>query len=139
MTDSLAIREARQDDLEPLTQFLAPFVGRQQILPRSPNELSILLKNGFVAECNSVIVGFAAVEVYSQKLAEVQCLCVADSYQGQGLGRKLVSLCVTRAIELDVCELMAITAVESLFMDCGFHYSLPGQKRALFVETKKRS
>jgi amino-acid N-acetyltransferase len=132
------IRSAVANDLESLSSFLQPFSDRQEILPRSQHELSVLLKHGFIAEVDDAIIGFAAVEIYSQKLAEIQCLCVNDIYRGKGIGRDLVNRCVKRAIEMDVCELMAITAVESLFFDCGFHYSLPDQKRALFLQTKDR-
>ena len=138
MPQSATIRSATIDDLDAIAKFLRPFVERQQILHRSEQELRVLLRHGFVATDVDATVGFAAVEIYSPKLAEIQCLCVLDSYRGQGLGRKLVQLCVERATEENVCELMAITAKESLFEDCGFHYSLPGQKRALFVQTKKR-
>lgn len=133
-----AIRTSNAVDLDLVFEFLQPFVDRQQILPRSADELSVLLKHGFIVEANAAVVGFAAVEIYSKKLAEIQCLCVDEEFRGRGIGRDLVKRCVARATELDVCELMAITAVESLFSDCGFHYSLPGQKRALFVQTKDR-
>ncbi len=138
MSDTYTIRSAVVADLETITKFLQPSVDRQQILPRTADELSVLLRHGFVVESDGQIVGFAAVEIYSQKLAEVQCLCVDDSLRGKGVGRELVQLCVKRATEENVCELMAITAAESIFADCGFHYSLPGQKRALFVQTRKR-
>ena len=138
MTTPYTIRSANESDLQVIAHFLEPFVARQQILSRTESELQTLLRHGFVAEQGDSVVGFAAVEIYSQKLAEVQCLCVAEPFRGRGLGRELVTRCVERATELDIRELMAITAVESLFTDCGFHYSLPGQKRALFVETNKR-
>jgi N-acetylglutamate synthase-like GNAT family acetyltransferase len=136
--EQIPIRNARPEDVRPVYRFLKPFVAAHQLLPRTMNELSVLLKHGFVAEYQDDIVGFAAVEVYSPKMAEIQCLAVAPEHQRKGLGRRLVQRCIDRAIAQNVCELMAITASEKLFQDCGFDYSLPGQKRALFIQTNNR-
>ena len=76
-------------------------------------------------------VGFAAVEVYSSKLAELQCLAVHPDYQRTGIGKLLVEQCVARARDLGVMEVMAISSSESFLRGCGFDYSLPDQKRAL--------
>ncbi|MGB1929312.1 MAG: GNAT family N-acetyltransferase, partial [Mariniblastus sp.] len=55
-------------------------------------------------------------------------------YRRQGLGRILVQRCVERAREEKVKELMAISASDEMFLTCGFDYSLPNQKRALFIQ-----
>jgi len=130
---NISFRESRPEDLAPLTEFLQPFVEAQQLLQRTSDELATLLKHGFVAISGTAVVGFAAVEIYSRKLAEIQALAVAPAFQRQGLGHRLVQLCVERAQREKVVELMAITASEQLFMDCGFDYSLPNQKRAVFI------
>ena len=130
------IRDARPDDLASGTEFLQPFVDRVQILPREPAEISVLLRHGFVAEKHGQIVGFVAVEIYSRKLAEVQCLAVASQCQGQGIGKRLVQCCIERARRENILELMAITASEQFLMSCGFDFSLPGQKKALFIHTR---
>jgi len=54
---------------------------------------------------------------------------------GRGVAKQLVSRCVERAKEEKVREVMAITATEQLFQECGFDFALPGQKRAVFVQT----
>lgn len=130
---NVSFREARPEDLEAVFAFLAPFVESQQLLRRTETEVATLLRHGFVAVSGDSIVGFAAVEIYSRKLAEIQALAVAPAFQRQGIGHHLVQLCVERARRENVVELMAITASESLFMDCGFDYSLPNQKRAVFI------
>ncbi|MEZ6108869.1 MAG: GNAT family N-acetyltransferase [Pirellulaceae bacterium] len=119
---------ASADDLPAICEFLAPFVERQQLLQRTDSEIGTLIKHGFIACSGSTIIGFAAVEVYSQAGGD-QALAVAPSFQRQGIGHHLVQMCVERAQRENVVELMAITSSEALFMDCGFHYSLPNQKR----------
>jgi len=46
-----------------------------------------------------------------------------------------VNACVELAKSKGVYELMAITSSENIFRSCGFDYSLPEQKRALFIQT----
>ena len=134
---ALSIREAKVTDVAPLQQFLRPFVAAKHILPRSDEDLAVLIRHGFVAVREAEIVGFAAIEIYSRKLAEVQSLAVATEWQRQGLGLALVQHCVDRATSEGVLELMAITASENLFRSAGFDYSLPNQKRALFIQTRE--
>ena len=130
------LRPATADDTEPLLEFIRPFVIAKQLLPRERNDVVRLFQYGFVAEDNGDVIGCAAVEVYSAKMAEIQCLAVSPYHQRKGIGKALVLACVQRARELNVLELMTITDSERLFVDCGFHYSLPNQKRALFIQTR---
>lgn len=101
------------------------------------------MANGYVAEVTDPsgaksIVGFSAVEIYSRKLGEIQCLAVAEGYQGNGIGTALVKACVDRAREKGILEVMAISASEGFLRQLGFDYSLPEQKRALFCQLHSR-
>jgi amino-acid N-acetyltransferase len=130
----VAVDASCGDDATELLEFLQPFVDRRQLLQRTLDELRHLTRHGFVARAGGRIIGFAAVEMYSRKLAEIQCLAVAPEWQGHGIGTRIVQRCVARARELGVLELMAITASDEFLKKCGFHYSLPDQKRALFIQ-----
>ncbi len=136
MDDDIRIESTDPDpQIAPaILEFLQPFVDRRLILPRTVDEIAGLMRHGFWARNGERIVGFVALEVYSRKLGEIQCLAVADDYQRRGIGRELVRRCVQRARELGVHELMAISASEAMFRACGFDYSLPDQKRALFIQ-----
>jgi N-acetylglutamate synthase-like GNAT family acetyltransferase len=134
--DNLVLRHARVDDVPQIAELTRPFVERRLLLRRTAADLRDLARNGFVVEDAGRVVGFAAVEFYSKKLAELQCLAVAEGYQGRGVGRRLVQACIDCAKEHKVLELMAITALDKFFMDCGFDYALPDQKRALFINTR---
>ena len=140
MTDSslenILVRPAESRDLNALDAFIQPFVEAGQLLPRTIDELELLLPRGFIAERSGQIVGFAALEVYSKKLAELRSLAVAEELRGKGVGKKLVERCVNLAHELNVLEVMAITANEDFFRSCGFDFTLPGQKKALFIQTR---
>jgi N-acetylglutamate synthase-like GNAT family acetyltransferase len=130
------IRLAAANDVPALEAFIAPFVAQKRLLPRTTDELHALVCHGFVAELHGRIVGFAALEVYSPKLGELRSLAVADEWRGKGVGRQLVQACVDRAHKLNVLEVMAITSEEDFFKRCGFDFTLPGEKKALFIQTR---
>jgi N-acetylglutamate synthase-like GNAT family acetyltransferase len=75
-------------------------------------------------------------EVYSKKLAEIRSLCVAESHRFRGIGQALVNSCVERARELNILEVMAISSTDDFFRSCGFDFTLPGEKKAFFVQTR---
>ena len=130
-----SIRDAEQQDIAEILKIITPYVEQRILIPRDAKDLQKLIPHGFVAEAAGNVVGFAAVEIYSRKLAEVQCLAVREGYQKQGLGKQLVEACVERAREQQVFELLAITSSEDFLRSCGFDYSLPDQRRALFMRT----
>jgi amino-acid N-acetyltransferase len=134
---SLIIRPAEPQDVLPLDEFIKPFVDQKVLLPRTIDEMEDLIKHGFLAEIDGTIVGFAALEIYSSKLGEIRSLAVSEAHQGQGIGRKLVEACIERAHERNVLEVMAITSSEAFFRTCGFDFTLPGEKKALFLQTRE--
>ena len=136
--DNIAIRPAEITDAEAIEGLVEPYVQQRVLLRRSIEELRDLTRNGFIAEREGRIVGFAAVDIYSKKLAELQCLAVAQDSRGLRIGRLLVQACIDCARQHQVLELMAITAAEEFFRDCGFDYALPDQKKALFINTRPR-
>ena len=80
---------------------------------------------------------FAALEIYSKKLAEIRSLAVLPEFQGRGVGKQLVQACVDRARERNILEVMAVTSSEDFFRACGFDFTLPGEKKALFYQTRE--
>lgn len=148
-TTELEIRQALPSDAAAIHALMRPFVAQRLLLDRTEAEVIELTRHGFVAiasidsgadgsETSQQCVGFSAVEIYSEKLAELQCLAVHADYQRDGVGRKLVERCVRRAKDLNVMEILAISSSEDFLHSCGFDYSLPDQKKALFCQLRPR-
>jgi amino-acid N-acetyltransferase len=125
-------------DVPRVIQLLRPFVTQRKLLKRTRAEMDALVPSGYLAEINGRLIGFAAVEIYSRKLAEIQCLAVDAQCQGRGIGSELVRRCVELARQRGVMEVMAISSSESFLQHLGFAYSLPDQKRALFCQLRSR-
>ncbi len=130
------IREACRDDIPELENLVDRFVQANRLLPRTTDELEDLIPFGFVAVADDKVVGFAALEIYSAKLAEIRSLAVHSEYQGRGIGKGLVNRCVDLAVRRNVLEVMAITSSDAFFQACGFDFTLPGEKKALFMQTR---
>jgi amino-acid N-acetyltransferase len=131
------VRPARTTDIPAIAELIRSYVEQGRLLPRTLEEFDDLLPTMFVAELDGRVVGCAALEIYSYKLAEVRSLAVAMDTQKMGIGRQLVLACLELARERRILEVMAITSSDAFFMACGFDYTLPGEKRALFIQTRK--
>ncbi len=133
--DDITLRKAHRDDINNIIAFIKPFVSDGILLPRTFTEMDELIDVFFVAEYQSEIVGCAALEIYSQKLAEIRSLAVSPKVQGKGVGKQLVQTCIKIARERDILEVMVVTSSEAFFRACGFDFTLPGEKKALFYQT----
>ena len=134
---AVAVTPASPADLDAVSALLAPQMENKLLLKRSRQQVEDLLQAGFVAREGGRVIGFAAVEIYSSKLAEIQCLAVHPDWQQRGVGKQLVGCCIDLARRENVLELMAISSRDEFLVSCGFDYSLPGQKRALFIQTRQ--
>ena len=134
----IKIRPSVADDLDAIEQLIQPFVATRKLLSRTRRELEGLIVTGFTATDGGRPMGFASIEIYSLKLAEILCLAVADGYQGQGVGKRLIHSCVELARQRDVLEVMAISSAEGFLRECGFDYILPDEKKALFCQLRAR-
>jgi N-acetylglutamate synthase-like GNAT family acetyltransferase len=135
--DDVYVRPALRTDVSAISDLIRVEVEARRLLRRTMDELEELIPHGYVAEVSGELVGFAALEIYSTKLAEIRSLFVIPSRQGQGIGRRLVQACVDLARDRNILEVMAITSSEQFFRSCGFDYTLPGEKKAVFIQTRE--
>ena len=133
----VTIRRATISDVAELSEFIKPFVAQGRLLQRTTMELEILVANCFLAVYQGRVVGCAALEIYSDKLAELRSLAVEPNVRRMGIGHRLVEACVESAKQHNILEVMAITSSEEFFKSCGFDFTLPGEKKALFIQTRE--
>lgn len=136
--EEVTIRQATPTDAAAIHALMRPFVSQRKLLGRTEAEVIELTRHGFVAMKGHRCIGFSAVEIYSPKLAELQCLAVHPEAQRLGIGRRLVNECLDRARSLGVMEVLAISSSEDFLKSCGFDFSLPDQKKALFCQLRAR-
>jgi amino-acid N-acetyltransferase len=130
---NVSVRRATARDVEAIHRCIEPYVAQGKVLARAVSELHELIDQYFVAELNGQIVGCVVLEIYSKKLCEIRSLAVSSAAQGLGIGKQLVQACVERAKAEGIMEVMAITSADDFFLSCGFDFTLPGEKKALFL------
>lgn len=97
------------------------FAARDEMLPKSLIAIYENLRDFYVAQKNSEILGCCALHICWEDLAEIKSLAVGEDAQGIGLGRKLVQSCIDESKEIGIPRLFALTYVPEFFIKMGFH------------------
>ena len=104
-----------------IQELIRMFADRKLMIRRSLGELYESIREFFVATDEAgKVVGCVALHVFWEDLAELKCLAVAESVQGQGVGRQLIEVC-WNARELELQTVFTLTYVPSFFEKSGYH------------------
>lgn len=112
------IRSATPSDLPTINALIAAYPEQlvQDYLPD--------VEDFFVAEDPSTgsgqVIGCCALQIYSQRLAEIRSLAVAKEHQGKGVGSALIEQCLAKAEARGIYEVLSITGAVALFEKQGF-------------------
>jgi amino-acid N-acetyltransferase len=116
----LKTRKAKISDLKQVQKLINDFAKREQMIPRSLNELYETVRDFFVCEADGKICGVCALHVMWEDLAEIRSLAVDGKYQKKGLGRDLVRQCLKEARALGMNKVFALTYRPEFFEKLGF-------------------
>jgi amino-acid N-acetyltransferase len=83
------IRSAKTTDVPAISKIAAPLVDNRVLLGKELVETYEAIQEFVVAEQDSKLLGFGALHVMWQDLAEVRTLAVDDKAKRQGIGRAL--------------------------------------------------
>ena len=67
MDSEISIKRAEPEQAQEVYNFLEQFFQLELLLPRTLDELKHLIQISFIAERDGTVVGFSAVEVYSNR------------------------------------------------------------------------
>ena len=117
------VRKAVIEDVEPIHEILNTFAAEERLLPRPLSELYEHLRAYFVLETapDERIQGVCGLGICWKDLAEIESLAVEKTFQGRGLGRKLVDACLREAVDLGLHKLFTLTYVPEFFVKIGFY------------------
>jgi amino-acid N-acetyltransferase len=123
------IRKAKIKDIKQIQNLINSFAKKDIMLPRSLNELYENVRDFWVAEEGSKIVGCSALHISWDDLAEIKSLAVAKNRQKKGIGRELIAACINEAKNLGAGKIFALTYKPDYFKRFGFrrikHVDLP--------------
>lgn len=117
---SLRIRKAGTRDVREIHRLVNSFAKREQMLPRSLNEIYETLRDHIVCEDDGEVTGVCALHILWEDLAEIRSLAVKADAQRQGTGKRLVKSCISEAKRLGIERVFVLTYNPGFFRSLGF-------------------
>jgi len=118
---SVRVRAATIADMRQVEPLIATFAQRNLMLHKTHDQLARLFREFVVAvDEEGEVLGCGALRVYTESLAEVASLAVAEHAHGLGIGRRIVEALVGEARALGIATVFALTLQESFFHRAGF-------------------
>ena len=117
------IRKAVSRDVPLIHKLLMDYAEKGLLLPRSLSELYDHLRDFFVLEeqgNQGAIVAVCALGVCWENLGEIRSLAVAQEYQKNNYGARLVERCLQDAKSLGLTRVFTLTYVPDFFAKIGF-------------------
>jgi amino-acid N-acetyltransferase len=115
------MRRALKKDLRAMMALIRESVANAELVKRSRAEILAALDDYWLLEIDRNLAGCVAVHFYpEQEMAELACLYVAKSHEGQGHGRKLMAFAEQLAAKKGARRLIALsTQAYSFFQQKG--------------------
>jgi amino-acid N-acetyltransferase len=114
------IRKARIQDVPQIQKLINLYATRDEMLPRSLNEIYENLRDYFVLESDGTIIGCGALHIDWEDLAEIKSVAVHPDNHRRGIGRAIVEKCIEEAKELGLKRVFALTYKPLFFAKLGF-------------------
>jgi argininosuccinate synthase len=115
------IRPARPTDIPAMLSLLNEHVRRGDVLPRTEASIRDTLPHWLVGiDTDGDLVACVSLLHYTNALAEVRSLAVADKVKGQGWGRTIVKTLIQQAQLAGVPTVFALTRAVGFFEKMGF-------------------
>ena len=115
-----SIRPARTSDVAAITKIAQPLIEQRILLGKELVENYEAIQEFVVAEQEGQVIGFGALHVMWQDLAEVRTLAVAESAKRKGIGAAMLRELLERARVLGVRRIFCLTFEEEFFRSHGF-------------------
>ena len=116
----LSVRSARTSDVAAIRQIASPLVEKRVLLGKELVELYESIQEFVVAELDGQVVGFGALHVFWQDLAEVRTLAVNETARSRGVGAAILRELLERAKVLGIHRVFCLTFETRFFASHGF-------------------
>jgi argininosuccinate lyase/amino-acid N-acetyltransferase len=113
-------RQARADDLDAICWLVDHWSRNGENLPRDRDDILKAILDFGVAVVDGMVVGCAALWIYTPQLAEIRSLGVHPDHQGKGVGQGLVRYFLQLAGQLHIPKVFVLTRAPAFFEKSGF-------------------
>lgn len=117
---TFTVRQARLADVPDMVPILDHYARQAEILPRTEAEIYQSIRDWIVAETDGRVIAMGSLTVLWQDLAEIRSLVIEPAYQGQGVGRQIVTRLLAEARTLALPRVFALTRKPGFFLKLGF-------------------
>lgn len=116
----LLIRSARTSDVPAIKKISEPLVQERVLLGKELVEFFEAIQEFVVAELDGKVVGFGALHVMWEDLAEVRTLAVDEDFKRRGIGAAMLRELLERARLLGIHRVFCLTFEVDFFKSHGF-------------------
>lgn len=117
----ISVRPARTQDVRVIRSMVQPLASDRVLLDKDKVAYYEAVQEFLIAEnSDGEVVGFGALHVMWEDLAEVRTLATGDAYQGRGVGGIVLNALLDKAEELGVQHVFCLTFETSFFQRHGF-------------------
>ncbi len=117
----IELKKATLDDIKAMQELVAEDVNSGVILARSDDEIATNIRSYILAKEGERLVGYTALHIHSQDIAEVRSLIVHNDFRKQAIGRSMVDYAINEAKKLGIQrEVLALTYIADFFKKLGF-------------------
>jgi amino-acid N-acetyltransferase len=118
--DGVLIRRARTGDIRTIREIVRPHAESRVLVSKDAVTYYEAVQQFRVGEVDGQVVGFGALHVMWEDLAEIRTLAVSPEAKGLGVGSRLLEALVEDARELGVQRLFCLTFEVDFFARHGF-------------------
>ncbi len=118
--DKVEFFKPKVTDIASMQELVAKDVENGNILDRNTNEMATTIRSYTAARLGSQIIGFVALHIHTDTLAEVRSLIVKDDFRNKGVATELINLVIKEAKDLQLGRLLVLTYKKSFFESFGF-------------------
>jgi len=115
-----SIRSAKTTDVRAITEIAQPLIEKRILLGKELVEIYESIQEFVVAEQGGKVIGFGALHVMWEDLAEVRTLAVAEGVKRKGIGAAILAELISRAERIGVRRVFCLTFEEEFFKAHGF-------------------
>jgi amino-acid N-acetyltransferase len=107
-------------DIPAMQDLVKQEVINGNILERKSHEMATTIRSYITAKENGKIIGFVALHIHTEQLAEVRSLIVHENYRDKKIGKKLIEAAINEARDLGLEKILVLTYKRELFESFGF-------------------
>ncbi|MDA3908374.1 MAG: GNAT family N-acetyltransferase, partial [Sulfurimonas sp.] len=102
-------QKARLSDIKTMQELVLPEIEAGIILNRSNDEVATNIRSYTLCFKNNELIGFCALHIHTEYLAEIRSLIVKEGFRGQKIGENLVKTCLDEAVNLGLQKVLCLT------------------------------